>query len=268
MRGGFLNNAVSLLNKNNNVLFAALSIISLGATIYFVAKGQMKADEILAKRDEYYRKCEEEAPKLTKKEVVKRTWKCFIPAAIATVMTLSSIVIGNYISIKKIAGLSATVGFLVADRNNIEQLARDKLGNEAVDNIKGAVFKKEPKEKVVVKFVPTEVIETGKGGLLCRETFSGRTFRSSEEAVDEAFSNLYEELLRYEIATLSDLYRFFGLDATEFGDMMIWEHSSVASNISEYGVAYSVRKEYDEYFGEEILLITLDDLPYGDHCDF
>lgn len=271
------------LLKNSNSLFGALSVIGLGATIYFVAKGQMKADEILSKREEFYKEfAEKEAPKLTRKEKIKRTWKCFIPAAIATVCTVASIVACNYISWKKITGLSATAAFLAADRDNIERFARDKLGDEAVDKVKEAVFKKEVVDKetgevkTVVKFVPVDVVDTNQGNTITIDKYSGRVFRSSKEAIDKAFSDIFEDLKEYEYADLNNLYEKLGLSKTDFGSLMGWffikddpENGIEGdSNIHDGGIMYTTNTYYDPDYGEEVILLTIVDVPYEEYYEY
>lgn len=282
MRGSFLKGVSQFLNKNSNGVFGALSVIGLGATVYFVAKGQMKADEVLAKREEYYKEKEEEAPELTKTEKIKKTWKCFIPAGIAVVFTLTSIIAGNYISWKKITGLSATAAFLAADRDNLEKFAREKLGDETVDKVKEAVFKGEVVDKetgevkTVVKLMPVDVVDTGNGSTICIDTYSGRVFRSSREAVDKAFSDIFKQLDEYEYASLSDLYDYFGIPRTEFGDRMGWFYIKDDqingiegdSNIGSLGLQYSLHEYYDSDYGENAIAITLIDNPYEEFYEY
>ena len=282
MRGEFLKGVSQFLNKNSNGVFGALSVIGLGATVYFVAKGQMKADEVLAQREEYYKEKEEEAPKLTKVQKIKKIWKCFIPAGVAVVLTLTSIIAGNYISWKKITGLSATAAFLAADRDNLEKFAREKLGDETVDKVKEAVFKGEVVDKetgevkTVVKFVPVDIVETGNGNTICIDTYSGRVFRSSREAIDKAFSDIFKQLDEEEYASLNDLYDYWGVHRTDFGSNMGWFYIKDDqingiegdSNIGSLGLQYSIHEYYDSDYGENVLAITLIDTPFEEFYEY
>lgn len=159
-----------LLNQNASLIFGGLALGSFVATIAFTMKGQMKADHILAERNNYFNEIkvrrefvekEDENGEIVAEEVVNEenedtdkaevinpptfkermalTWKCYIPAAICAVMTIASVAAGSYISWKTIAGLSGTVSVLVAQRDELEKAARAKFGDEAVDELKQKV---------------------------------------------------------------------------------------------------------------------------------
>ena len=257
--------------KNSNYILAAGAVIGLGATVYFVAKGQMRADEILAKRKEEADPEIEEV--LTKKELLKMTWKCYIPAAISTGATLFCIVGSTYISAKQIAALTASVAAIRASRDQLEQAIREKYGDEALVELKKKMTLFKPEKEVVI--IKTTAEETGNGDLLCFEGYSGRWFRSSPEAVKKAIDELEDQIRRYDCASLNDFYRFLGIEETHFGNEHGWIDYEYDSCVEEYRdgddwmpIRIETFQDFDWHMGEDVLYMDIYTYPIESYYEY
>ena len=117
--------------------------------------------------------------------------------------------------------------------------------------------------------LPT-IEETGKGDLLCYETWGGRLFRDGEESVrkgvDEFVSDYQAACERaaadptgmsVEVMNFNDLYNKFGILPTALGDA--WGYNSDPDRVQD--VRFRVEMIYPstnfiaEQFGEQMLII-------------
>lgn len=147
-----------------------------------------------------------------KLELVKTAAPYYAPSALLLMLTVGSIILNHRINKKELLALSATASYLVASR----------------DQIKKAIDKPEIK-KLIKDLHPTKemfkhqtIEETGNGDLLCIDGYSGRIFRSSEDAVIDAEEKLISEYLDPECGycCLNDWYRFLNIEESQFG----WDH--------------------------------------------
>ena len=106
------------------------------------------------------------AVKATKKSNKKDKVKCYIPTAISGVLTVASIWGSRKLSATQLASLVGAAGYLASKRKKVAELTTAQMDK------------------------PVSVEETGNGDILCLEAFSGRWFRSSVEAVEEAADRL------------------------------------------------------------------------------
>lgn len=263
-----MNNRIKILKakayNNRSIILTGGAIIGLGATAILTAKGQMKADEIMAEK-----KASGEFDDTTgKKEKFKETWKCYVPVMISGVLTLVCIVTSQYISRKEIAGLAASLGVLAANRDNLEKAIKEKYGEDALVELREKIlpFKKpEVKGGKTEDRFPAEL--TGKGDLLCYEGYSGRWFRSSEEAVKEAEEEYNLRFKDGDYLSFNDLYELLGIKSSSFGNKFGYPHPFEYYN-PEDGIEFENSIFYDEEIGENVLYIDIFTHPFEDWLEY
>ena len=105
--------------------------------------------------------------------------------------------------------MSATAGYLLANRNNLKKLTEKP-------EIKKVIGKMLPQKE---EFKHQTIETTGNGDLLCIDGYSGRIFRSSKDAVIDAEEKLNELYVDPECGycCLNDWYRFLGIEESQFG---------------------------------------------------
>ena len=174
-------------------ILSGLATVGVGVTAWLSGRAAVKAETILWDgniRD--------------RKKVIKDTWKCYIPPVVSGILTVASIWGSRKMSAGQVASMAAAAGYFMN--------ARKKAIKEDVSKIDH----------------PVSVEETGHGDVLCFEAFSGRWFRSSVEAVEEAcriLNDIYKHDLEekgYSALTLNELYSLLDIQTTYFGDKVIW----------------------------------------------
>lgn len=174
---------------------------------------------------------------------VNKAWRYKGTIAVGTA-TIGCIIASHKLSMKEIAALTATCGYLAKNRDKLEtEIKKLPGGEEALK-----VVKKELIEEHVEKATDAEPIfkkpwqyqnveDTGNGDLLCIEAWSGRLFRSSLDAVEQAqarFNDMRDEdgfdcqltngdYKSYPAAlSMNDLYNEYGIERTQLGHDFGW----------------------------------------------
>lgn len=259
----------SALRNKKSFGLMCLSLAGFGATVYFMAKGQMKADEILAARNQRLipvvddeadiveEEMGDEEPQLpavfeppSTREYISLTWKCYIPAMITGGITVASIIAGYKVNKKEIATLMGTVAFLTANRQQLEDEIRKRYGNEVLEDI----YKKiQPRtiEKVVEKYE-----ESGHGRLLCRDQQFGRWFRAEEDFVKSACEQYSEMFKQGMFLSWNDLYSLWGIAPSQVGDQFGYAADTQYYDYED-GIEFAFERVYDPELREDVLYIAL-----------
>ena len=277
--------------KGNPSLIVSLGIVAgTGATAGLTAYGQHKTDKQLAEID---------TKDLTKKDIVKLTWKNYIPAAISLGVTWTLVAVNQHFTNQlagQVATLTAGIGVIAANKKEIENAIREKYGDEAVDEIKKiARFPKKKEEKTEAEgestetkpavkskqYVKVKAFETGHGNELFIEDYTGMVFRSNRKAVEEGLALFNKHLKEDEYAAYNDLYHALDLhkDPSYIDTKYGWEYGWFIpkdrpedSNCSNYeeGVQFKMTKpDFSERYGENVTFIdTPFDSPWSNIWDY
>ena len=197
---------------NSPAILTAFSVTGTVATAYLTGKAVLKADEIL-------RHMEDETDPLTTKEKVNLTWKQFIPAAGAAVVTIACMVAANRIGARRVAALATAYGLAEKAALQYKDKVVETLGKKKEEGIRAAMAQDEIDQHPINR--ETVYVENG-GGDLFRDSWSGRYFNSSKVALERAAVSINQNLNNDYSATLSDFYDLIGLDRTDESDMIGW----------------------------------------------
>lgn len=199
---------------DKSTVLTALSITGVVATTAVTAYMSPKADRAIKARKNVITKTNIKADKL---ELVKTAAPYYIPTALLCFLTISTILLNHREYKKELLAMSAASAYLAANR----------------DKIKATLEKPEVK-KIIGKIFPTKeefkhqtIEETGNGDLLCIEGYSGRIFRSSQEAVIKAQERLIEEYINPDCGycCMNDYYQYLGIEETQFGYEYGWANT-------------------------------------------
>ena len=157
--------------------------------------------------------------KLDPAEVVKTTWKCYIPAAATGLMSAACILGANKINHKRNAALAAAYSISEATLKDYQKKVVETIGEKKEqvirDEVAGDIIQRDPVQN-------HEVIITGDGNQLCYDVVSGRYFTSTSEKLKKT-ENILNLRLRDEMyISLNDFYYEIGLDYISIGDDIGW----------------------------------------------
>lgn len=190
-----------------NVILTGLSFAGVVLTGAAVGWGTFKAHDIL--KDSGY----------SFKDKLKHSWKYYIPAGVLGTFTLSAIGLNSYMNYKDLAAISGAAAFTYKNRKFLEEKIREKVSDEDIKKLKAKFLG----DNIPKNLSSIEV--TGDGDLLCLDGYSGRWFRSSAEAVQEAERKLNEKFHTDRYCSMNDFYDFLGITTTHFGWQYGWANS-------------------------------------------
>lgn len=203
-------NLLGSLKRHAPTALSILSVVGMVATVVTAVKATPKALEIIEK---------EEVDKPI--DIVKATWKCFVPSAILAAGTTLCIFGSNFLNKKQqlnLAGIYAITDTLrkqkfsthkaySGDKYDPESDTPARMVRESCDYCQtGIDF---PDEKV-----------------LWYDEISGQTFERYEREVMEAEYHLNRNIVQRGYAPLNEFYEFLGLDWCPKGDELGWDLSS------------------------------------------
>lgn len=157
--------------------------------------------------------------KLKPGEVVKATWKYYIPTAVTCVGSAACIIGASKVSLARNAALATAY--------NLSQTALTDYKAQVIETI-GEKKEKVIREKVAqesVKKDPVankEIIITEKGNTRFYDAMGKRRFTSDIEAVRKIVNDLNFRMRNEMYVSLNDFYNELGLDNVPVGDILGW----------------------------------------------
>lgn len=238
------------ISKNSPAILTGAAVAGLITTAIFAVRATPKALEILDEElyerlgDDMYGESGnttiERVALLSNTDIVKLTWRCYVPACAVALASIGCIVGANTIHSRRTAALASVYSLTetafkeyktkVAETigKNKEQKVRDEISADHVRaNPPGA----------------NEVIITGKGETLCMDNYSGRYFKHNIEDLRRIENKLNKLLLYEDSITLNELYIDLGLAPNKMGDDLGW---SIQTGMLEFRFSSQLTPESDE----------------------
>ena len=167
------------IKKHSPEILTGVGIAGMIAGTVLAVKQTPKALELMGEKKE-----ELGEEKLTVIEVVKTTWKCFLPIVVIDTISIICLIGADSVNLKRNMALMTTYALSETALKEYKDKAIEIVGKEKNREIIDAVAKDKISQNPVSK---QEVIVTGKGNVLCYETLSGRYFESDINALRTAY---------------------------------------------------------------------------------
>lgn len=234
-------NVRGAISKHSPEILTGIGIAGMAYTVVTAVKATPKALRII----------EEEKPE-TKLEVVKATWKCYIPTIVTGVMSTACLIGANSVNARRNAALAAAYNISQAALIEYKDKTLETVG-EATEQVIRESIAKDKIEKNPVQ--NTEVLVTDKGDSLCCDLVFGRYFRSNRDAIQKAENRVNRMIVTNMYACLNDFYDELGLPPTEIGFELGWniddreirvEYSSILASDGTpcLAISYNVAPRY------------------------
>lgn len=202
-------------------IFMGLGCVGVVTTVGLAIHATPKALELLEER-----KQEECTDELSAVEVVKTTWKCYLPTVVTGAISLGFIVGANSVHMRRNAAMAAAYKLSEAAfteyRDTVKQEVGPKKERTILDEINKQQVEKNPP-------VEQKVIRTGYGDTLCLDPLSGRYFLHDIDKIRKAAIDINQEM-QHSIcgtASVNEFYDAIGLEHTDLGDCLGWSASNL-----------------------------------------
>ena len=191
--------------------------------------------------------------KLPPAEAVKVTWKCYIPAAVTSLMSIICLIGASSVSARRTAALATAYKLSETALAEYQEKVIEEVGEKKERVIRDKVAEECIKKDPVSNH---EVIITGKGTTLCYDGTFGRYFRSDIDSIKKAINKVNRSVVTDMYVSLNDFYDEIGLSPTKIGDDLGWNLDDgeidvdFSSQLTEDGtpclvIRYTVAPKYD-----------------------
>lgn len=213
----------------------ALPDILIGMGISFNALALIDGVRHTPKAMERIRVAEEEkGDKLTAKETIKATWKCYVPSAIELIVGDICIIGGSMTYHKRNAGLMALCSLSETALKQYQDKIVEVVGNEKAEEIANAITEDKLMEKhknqngiVLTDSDGCQRIMLPDGTVPCFDEWSGREFYARKVDIEHAINECNKMLIDYDEICVNDFYAQINLDAIDLGNDMGWSSDSL-----------------------------------------
>lgn len=229
------------LGKYSPEILIGIGLAGMATSTVLAVRATPKAIRLLEEAKE------EKQEELTKKEVVKATWKCYIPTVTTGVIAAACIIGANSVNVKRNAALATAYKISETAFSEYRDKVIETVGEKKEKVVKEKVMQKRLDEKPVDK---AKVIVTGKGTVTCRDSISGRDFTTSVDAIKKAEIAINKKLVSGPdgYASLNDFYSELGLNSIDIGNDLGW-------TMDDSYVEIEFCSLFDEDLGEAVIVL-------------
>ena len=207
--------------KHSPEILTGIGIAGMVTTVIFAVKATPKALELMDEERCKKAKVEEtgQPEPLTSKEIIRATWKCYIPAAVIGSVSIFCLIGASSANLRRNAALVTAYTLSESALKEYQEKVIDTIGEGKEKAIRDAVAKTKVDQNPVSN---REVIITGKGETLCYDVISGRYFKSDIDKIRKAENKLNRQMRDEMYVSLNDFFDELGLKGTKLGDDLGW----------------------------------------------
>ena len=196
------------LKKNSSTILSCVGAVGVVATAVTAVKATPKALELIEER-----KTELEVEKIPVGEIVKTSWKCYIPSIAIGLSTITCIFGANVLNKRSQAALISAYSLLDSSFKEYKEYTNELYGEDADEKIREAIAKDKYSK------LPFKVTEEKQ---LFYDMISGRYFESTLMEMYRAEYELNRGYAKYGYVCLNDFYDLIGVDRVEGGYDVVW----------------------------------------------
>ena len=252
---------LAAMNRNLPSVLSGAAIAGIVATVWTTYKAAPEVNSALdgAKWDKKYDAGKDPTDGVddvslnaweTFKAVAPYVWK---PAA-CVAFSATCVIAANVLNVQRLTMLAGAYKLSEKKLREYEEKAKELLGEKKATELHDEVVK-EMRDK---PYDETTVTKTGKGDALFFDTFSGRYFRSSVEAIRKIESYLNKSLVCGDTVSLNQFYIELGLPEITFGDDFGWGFNDYISGSHAPCVDIDITYDAQEIDGEQVVVGILD----------
>lgn len=215
---GLIKTTEDFITKRSPEILTGIGIAGMVTTTILAVKVTPKALDLIARaEDEKFDSGHGEC--LTKPEIIKACWKCYIPAAITCTASIACLVGASSVNLKRNTALATAYKLSETALSEYKDAVIETIGEKKEQMVKDKMSEKKLKEEPVTK---SEIILTEKGNTLCYDYHSGRYFKSDIDTIKKAVNEINSSMIRDDYASLNEFYDEIGLPHTEVGGSLGW----------------------------------------------
>lgn len=239
------------LSKRSPEILIGLGIAGMFTTVILAVKATPKAMELIEGEEE---RREEE---LSKVDVVKTCWKCYVPAATMGVVSTACILGGHSVHARRTAAIATAYKVTETAFSDYRDTVIETIGEEREKKVRTEAHQKQVDREPVHN---DDTVLLKDDTFLCMDAFSGQIFESNEREIKEAI-NVVNAIMNTDLyASVNDFYDALGIRYTDAGATFGW--NMYREGLVRYHISSCVEK------GRPILVVSFDNQPNKDFATF
>lgn len=206
------------MSKHSPEILTGLGIAGMITTTVLAVKATPKALDLIEDRKEELDLHPSE--KLHPVEVVKASWKCYIPAAITGVSSVACLIGASSVNARRNAALATAYNLSTTALAEYKEKVIETIGEKKEQVVRDKVAEEQLKKEPVNQ---SAIIVSGKGNTRCFDTITKQRFTSDIETIRRIVNDLNERMINGEdYISLNEFYYELGIDGTSIGDELGW----------------------------------------------
>lgn len=211
----------NFLSKHGSTVLTIAGSIGVIFTAVTASRATIKAIDILNGLPE--------EDKQSRKEIIKHTWKCYIPTVLVAGTTIGCMISGNVLNIKikkdLINSYNMLSSYFFAYKDQVKEIYGEEGHNKVIDGI----MKHKCKDVYIytqgILSVDSIYFETAdpEKTRTFYDTYSQRYFESTIARVLEAEYHLNRNYILGGEMCVNDFYDYLGLEKIDGGDLIGWD---------------------------------------------
>lgn len=205
-----------VLRKHSPEILTGIGIAGMIVTTITAVKATPKALQLVDEREI------RDGKRLTNGEIVKTTWKCYIPAAVTGVCSIGCLIGASSVNVRRNAALATAYTISETALKEYKEKAVEVVGEKKEQAIRDAVAKDKLEKAQVAS---REFIITGKGETPCFDPLTNSCFKADIEILRKAENTLNKRMRDEMVITVNDFLQEIGLEpcADAIGENMGWD---------------------------------------------
>ena len=205
-----------MVSNHSPEILTGMAVAGVVSTVIFAIEATPKACKLIEQSKE-----EAGVDKLAPVEVVKTTWKCYIPTAISGAFTIGCMVGATSVNVKRNAALAAACKLSETAFNEYREKVIETVGEKKEKVVRENIAKDHVETQ---SFEAIDVIDTKKGTTLFLDPLTRRPFLSDRDAIIKAENELNRQVL-HDIngyISLNEWYDELGIGRADVGEILGW----------------------------------------------
>lgn len=215
------NNIKNAVIEHSSEILTGVGITGMITSIVLAIKATPKAMDLIADAamEKYEGADTAEDTELTKMEIVKVTWKCYIPTAVTSILSAVCLISSVSVSSRRTVALAAAYTLSESTLKEYQEKVIETFGEKKARTVKDAVAQEKVKKNPVDN---RQVIITGNGETLFYDLLSDRYLTSNVETIRKSVNDLNLRLRDEMYLSVNEYFTEIGLSETGMGFELGW----------------------------------------------
>lgn len=234
--------------KHSPEILTGIGIAGMITTTVMAVRATPKAIKLIEEE-----KDRQNIERLKPIDIIKTTWKCYIPAAITGGLSIACLIGASSVNARRNAALATAYTLSESALKEYQEKVIETIGKKKEQSVRDAIAKDRIDKNPVSS---REVIITEKGNTLCYDSISGRYFKSDIDKLKKVENELNRRMRDEMYISLNEFYYEIGLNPISIGDDIGWNidrgyiELNFSSQLTDDGnpclvIDYQVAPRYD-----------------------